>query len=426
MKNNRGQVFFMTALILVTLSAILPLLINLAQNESRWTVKEQKSTRAFHLSEMALERGYQQLLLTTSTWTNVTGGASVPGFNFDTTYTDPSGGEYQIQLSSTSGGGMFVTAVGRDGSGAELRALRAEYAETGNLFTSSIYSAGQVNVNSSANVEWGSILAKNDIDTNGRYWPRYYSTGKIDPWDTNPAPPNTNNRQWWSYYANMPVFPTLDLNYYKTKAQALGAAPAACGGSYYVVGNVDFRGCNGGGAGQAGTWYITGNAVFKAGMGGNYIVGDVIALGNLEMNGNGGAFKNLTVPVPPTAWKEYGGTSLLGILAWVHYKLTFDLLSPLTYDLAVATNYKATGNATINNILVNGLMYQGGNFQATGSGNAGFYGVVLTQGQPTLGSNMTLYFNPNITIQSAEFQAQRVAWEPPSCVWPKGGNASCQ
>jgi hypothetical protein len=219
----------------------------------------------------------------------------------------------------------------------------------------------------------------------------------------------------------MPIFPSIDLNYYKNRAQTMGVAPADCGSSYYKVGNIDFQGCNGGGAGQAGTWYITGNAKMKAGAGGNYLVGEIIALGNFEMDGNGGSFKSLSVPIPPDAWREYGEATGT---AWAHYQ-AMDPSAPATYAAAEAADYVATGNYTINDLLINGLMYQGGNYQATGSGNASFYGVVFSAAQPTLGANMTLYFKHNITFQTTSFALQRVGWRPVVCDWPTFGAPVC-
>jgi hypothetical protein len=62
------------------------------------------------LAESALDRGYQELILSTTNWATVTAGTPVPGFNFDTTYTSPEGGEYRIRFSSGVGG-HWITAV---------------------------------------------------------------------------------------------------------------------------------------------------------------------------------------------------------------------------------------------------------------------------------------------------------------------------
>lgn len=302
--NNSGQVLFAALGLLLTLSLFIPVLVQMSRDESHHAMHTQRDTQAFNLAETALDRGYQELILSTANWATISAGTAVPGFDFDTTYTTPEGGEYRIGFSSGVGG-HWITAVARDRSKKEVAGIRGKFTPS-NLLNASIYAVDQVGVHGSANIEWGKVLSRNDIDTSGALWPRFYSTGKVDPQDTNPAPANTDNRQYWAYYTNMPLFPSIDLNYYRNQATILGAAPADCGGSFYKVGNIDFRGCNGGGAGQNGTWFITGNAKMKAGAGGNYLIGEVVALGNFEMDGNGGAFKSETVPIPPMAWQEYG------------------------------------------------------------------------------------------------------------------------
>ena len=212
MKNKRGQVLLAGVVLLLGLSLLIPVLIQFVQNESRMTLKVQKNTQAFHLAELALERGYQQLILTTSTWVTVSSGGVAAGFNFDTTYTDPSGGEYQIRLSSSTGSAIYITAVARDKDHREVRAVRGMFTGSGNL-SNVIYSGDQISVSGSSNIEWGPVMARNDI-SGALSHPRYYSTGKVDPFDTAPGLPNTDNVQWWSYYANVPQMPNIDLNYY--------------------------------------------------------------------------------------------------------------------------------------------------------------------------------------------------------------------
>lgn len=423
MNSKRGQVLLGAMVLLLALAVFVPILVQFVQTESRHMVKGEKNTQAFQLAEAAIERGYQNLILSTTTWAMASSGTVVTGFDFDQTYISPSGGEYQIGYSTGAGSSVYVTGVGRDRDRKEIRAIKAQYVGNGDL-GNSIYSGGQVSVHGSANIEWGPVFSRTDITTGGAKWPRFYSTGKIDPLDTNPSVPNSDNLQYWAYYSNMPNFPTIDLNYYKTKAQTLdsgGTPPAACGGNYYKVGNITFQGCDGGGAGQSGTWYMTGNGTLKAGGGGNYLIGEVIILGNLEMNGNGGSFKSLTVSIPPEAWQEYCESS--GV-AWTHYQ-TMDGSAPASCAAATAGSYEATGTYTITNVLVNGLMYQGGNYQATGSGNASFYGVVYCIAQPSLGANMTLWYQPNLSMVTTSSLVQRVSWQDVVCTWDPSGNAVC-
>jgi hypothetical protein len=67
------------------------------------------------------------------------------------------------------------------------------------------------------------------------------------------------------------------------------------------------------------------------------------------MDGNGGSFKSLSVPIPPDAWREYGEATGT---AWAHYQ-AMDPSAPATYAAAEAADYVATGNYTINDLLIN-------------------------------------------------------------------------
>jgi hypothetical protein len=369
------------------------------------------------LAELGLERGYQQLVLTTSTFVSVTSGTAVAGFNFDTTYSDPAGGEYQIRLSSGASGTVYVTAVGRNRGGTEIRAIKTRYSGSG-VLDNSIYSEGSVSVAASGNVEWAAIVSHSAITTTSNH-PRLYSTSSISKDANGATPPNTDNIQWWSFQSNLPPMPSIDLVYYQGLAAAAGAAPAGCGGAYHLTGDRIMKGCNGGGAGVTGTFYTTGYLQFKAGSGGNIINGNVVTLGYVDVSGNGGATRSMNVPVPPKAWKEYGND-------WAFYKATYDAAAPATYAAAVAADYTSAANKTINDVIVNGLIYAGGNFQDTGSGNANFYGVAIVGNAPSIGSNSTFYFNPTLVtaVRTLAQRPQRISWTDVSCTW-SGASAVC-
>ncbi len=179
-------------LLMLILLILIPVMVKMGQNESKWTAKQQNNTQAFHLAELALERGYQQLILTTSTFFSVSTGVAVANFNFDTTYTDPAG-EYQIRLSSGPGSSVYITAVGRDRNRTEIRSIKAQYAGTG-VLSNSIYAEGTVSVGASGNVHWAPILSHNPITSN-RNFPRLYSTANISKDANGATPPNTDNSQ---------------------------------------------------------------------------------------------------------------------------------------------------------------------------------------------------------------------------------------
>lgn len=405
--------------LLAVLLVLVPGMIQFVTSDSRMSVKAGGSTRAFQMAETGLERGFQTLIQSTSTLAAISSGTAVAGYNFDVTYTEPGVGEYQIRLASQTSTTILITGVGRPIGGREVRGVRAEYARVGDI-TNAITAEGLVGMGGSTEVEWASVLSRTAITTAGRNHPRFYSIGSITPQDGNgSAPPNSDSVQWWSYKTDLPPNPTLDMVYYQTQAQAGGATSSACGSTFYKVGNVTFKGCNSGASPTTGTWFVTGNATFQAGAGGNMMEGVLIALGYVQIQGNGGSSRNMTVPVPPKAWREYGND-------WAYYKSNFDGAAPASYAAAVTADYSSTANANISNILFNGLFYAGGGLQFSGSGNAAVYAAAIVQGAPSLGSNLTFYFNPNAAAaaKTTNQSVQRISWRDVGCSW-SSGNAVC-
>ena len=224
-----GQVLIGAIILLVLLSIALPALVRYTQNESIWTQKDSHSTKAFQLAEAAAEQGFQQLLLSSTAWTNTQAANPPAGFNFDQTYSAP-GGTYEIRLKAGASASLLeVTGVAK--SNGEIRAVKSIYTNSG-VGNSAITAGNTVTVGASVNVEWGAVMSYNSITAGGRAHPRFYSTGSIDLDSNGSTPPNTDGVQWWSYQTNMPSQPQLNLAYYKAQAQAAGASPAGCP-SYY-------------------------------------------------------------------------------------------------------------------------------------------------------------------------------------------------
>ncbi|MBL8023169.1 MAG: hypothetical protein JNK54_02650 [Elusimicrobia bacterium] len=420
MKKPTGNALVMVVVILAVLMILVPGFVQFITSDTRLTVKANNSTRAFQLAESALERGFQTLTMSTATLALVSSGTAVAGYNFDVTYSEPNVGEYQIRLASQTASTILITGVGRTTADGAVRAVRAEYARLGDL-NNSITAEGIVGMGGSTEVEWGSVLSRTGIATSGRNHPRFYSVGSVTPQDGNgSAPPNTDNVQWWSYKTDLPPNPTLDLPYYQVQSQADGATISACGSTFYKVGDSSFKGCKNGGSPQTGTWFVTGNASFKPGSGGNIMEGVLIALGYVEIQGNGGSSRTMTVPVPPKAWKEYGND-------WNYYRSNFDGAAPGSYAAAVAADYTASTTKTIDNILFSGLFYAGGGLQFTGSGNSSVYAAAIVQGAPALGSNHTFYFNPDAAVaaKTTNRSIQRISWRDVACTWETGSNAAC-
>src|SRR5205807_10460532 len=114
-KKEAGQVIIGAIIALVVLTILIPALVVYIQKESEWSVKAQHSTRAFQLAEAGVERGYQAMILSTTTLATVEAGGTLSHYNLDLAYADLPGGQYEIQLTGNPAAQTItVTAVGKD------------------------------------------------------------------------------------------------------------------------------------------------------------------------------------------------------------------------------------------------------------------------------------------------------------------------
>src|SRR5262249_37922343 len=111
MRKTSGQVILGAIVLLLVLAILVPALIVYVQNESKWTVKEQRTTRAFQLAESAVERGFQQVIQSTTVWASIQAGSTLSNYNFDYSYTDLPGGTYEIRVTSSGTQGAAITGI---------------------------------------------------------------------------------------------------------------------------------------------------------------------------------------------------------------------------------------------------------------------------------------------------------------------------
>src|SRR5258708_15019589 len=137
MKRTDGQIIVGAIILILIVAISIPAIINYIQNETGWTLKEQRTTRAFEMAEAATEQGYQQIYLSTSAWHTIISGGALSGYNFDQTYSDPNG-TYEIRINTPDGLQVAVVGVAKDSSSHEIRAVRALYS-TSTLGNSAVY-----------------------------------------------------------------------------------------------------------------------------------------------------------------------------------------------------------------------------------------------------------------------------------------------
>ncbi len=429
MRDEKGQLLVGVIVMLLALAIIVPALVSYIQHEAQWSVKQSHNVTAFQLAEAAIEKGFKKVSESTTTWAAIQNGTLPAGYVFDTPsnpYTDLSGGTYAINLSSgPQQQEVTIVGVGRDAAKKEVRAIKAVYS---NAPMGNIAIRGQSTITiSGANVqvEWGSVVSNNTINTNNRNHPQFWSSGLISPQDANgSAPPNCDSPncwQWHSFSNNIPSPPGIDFEYYKSSAQANGtyfAGPynlnTKCGGST----NCD----------TGLIYYVDGDASVSSP--GIYIRGTLIVTGNLTLpNGRAGQ-GSPTVDIPPQAWKQYGNDWAFYMAGGPSCTETWsDPTAPASFP-GVNNSYLVNNGApaaktfTTGKVIVNGFFYVGGNLsQSGGGGNSIIVGAADVVGTVTIGSNNVCVFNTESAssmIQTTSIVLSRQSWQDVVMPWPSG------
>ncbi|PKM92557.1 MAG: hypothetical protein CVU80_02720, partial [Elusimicrobia bacterium HGW-Elusimicrobia-4] len=130
MHKKRGQIIIVVLIIVMIIGIIIPAVVYFSHHEMKWTVKETKSTRAFHLAEAGIDRGVFAMNGTAGLWKNVANGTSSAPTGMDGTseFTDVEGGRYKIKITSGPVSHQItICAVGKDEKSDEIRGLKAIY-----------------------------------------------------------------------------------------------------------------------------------------------------------------------------------------------------------------------------------------------------------------------------------------------------------
>jgi hypothetical protein len=469
-RGESGQVLAGVIMLVMLLLIIIPAMVQWVQIESKASVKDQKATLAFNLAEAAVERGYWKVKSSTGACNQAIAGTVIPGYNFDTTYTDVSGGTYRIQISSAGSNSFTVVGEGRDNQNNVTRAITAVYKNQ--TVYSPLMSSGSVAWGKGICPMWGPIMTQGNITLSDDfvanwYFPRKYAQGTVTGTALNPrdlnglTPPNTDNVEWWSDYQYVPDLPILDFAALKSSAtntgtlniygcKGTGAAwdgRASCGNITDAAGhahhfsasyNYPSLGAKAAPAANSYVWYYDNDLI----LGGDTIVnipngtgtygiglhGTLIVRGNLTLDANGDY--NYSGNVPVNAAAEY--TKLT--------KTTFDTNATNEYPADIGLNktkstwnfgtdsscVPATGSCGWRNTVgVRGFTYVGGNLVVTNNGFMDFNGAVWVNGGISAnGANSTtfcgVYFDDQLTLPTLNVVLTRTSWNetlPSATVW---------
>lgn len=440
-KTRKGQTLVIALLLMVIAAILVPIMVKRGQNESKWTMKQARTTTAYHLAEAGQDRAIWYLVQAQTNWMTALSGTPITNYNGDTQYSDVAGGLYNIKI--TSGPLAYQVTVltkGRDTSTNEVRAIRGVY--SGAALLSGMVAQGTFNYENTFTVYWGQVVSYTSINqTAGSppYHPVKVSKGAVVPWDSNPTAPNADTtKNYTAYSQSLTVPPQVDFDYYRAKAKATRApnpATVLCGKS---------AGSNGGQtAGWVGTGYFdgTGEAKFsnyifdcstcvfffesgkvktdKCGASKDYLNLEalIVYTQNIHIHANGA--NPYTVNVPTDAWKQYtAGTPV----------------NPYTPDTAALDQYPGDGGL---NVVRPTYTIPNATFDGTGTGMA-FRGFLYTYkfdcggginsqvGQMQVGpggtdvTTMYIYFDPTIAanVRYVKSQISRESWDEIKTTWP--------
>lgn len=425
MKNKKGQVLIGVLALLVMLAIIIPTMVKYVQHETKWSVKQEQNTNAFQLAEAAVDRGYQKIAESTSTWKAIQNGTVQTGFNFDTVYSDIEGGTYAIRLSSgPNSGEATILTVGRDKMKRETRALKVVYSKGG--VDSAMYASG-ISISGGVVINWGPMKSRVNITLGGASdveYPRKFAVGSI----TGYTGSCTDTVENWAYNCSpgVPPPPTIDLEGYKATAQATkcattsnfpaGAVPA---GSCYWPGDANFNGTDV--MTSTRTIYVAGNTIIKN----TFLWGNVIAAKNLDFQGGGkgeyiiptaGAPTPFTGGIPAEAWREYRRFDTAALNQYYGDNGLATLNATFRFQTTGSPDQRLGINASPT---VRGFVYCGGVLDA--AGGTLVHGVVFSPtGIAGLNGNINIFYDNNVAqaIETSTIYPTRISWLGSKQAWP--------
>jgi hypothetical protein len=417
-----GQVLVGVVLLLVLMATMVPLMVLYVQREAKWTVKQDQSSSAFHMAEAGVEKAFRALSVSTETWyALVEEGTQIDNFKFDHEFSDLDNGTYAVSITSgPEARQATVISIGRDTLAKEVRSLKAIFGQNvlGNVAIHAIN--GVTMSGNNVQVDWGAIISPETIDPQSRDYPQFWSSAGLTGFDTDPNPPNCDSPncwQWFAYSPDVPPDPLVDLNFYRSSAQATtagcpsGGVDYGSGGSCYFSGNTTF-GSNFTYSGGS-TIFVEGDLDVSAHI---TVHGALIVTGDMTLPNGRWGNDNCTMVMPQTAWRQYGNN-------WAAYDFG-DGTKPAAFP-GLDSSYLSAQGLTYNETKcgVLGFMYIGEDFaESGGGGNTVIYGTMLVQGHVTLDMNsqFRIYYNEDAAenIRSKRLVLTRVSWQGIVRQWP--------
>ena len=387
-EKKKGQSLIIVLAVIIVLMIFMPVLVKLLRQETKWSVKQKRSTTAFHLAEAAVDRGIWKMRESVAVWDSAADGP-ITGYNNDIEYTDIEGGKYKISITTTTvPDERKIVGIGRDSSTKEVRAI--EVILSAESIAAPIHAAG-IYLKGHTEVHWGPIYSTDYIDLTGHdeLWPRKYARSYINPRDTDSAEPNTDGVEWWSYNEppGVPDVPEIDFDYYKAEAKSQG--------QYYAT-NQTFMGVV-----DTTTWvrYFEGNLrllAFK-----NYLQGVLIVKGDFKATVLGGGTP--TVDIPSEAWKEYA-------------KIDTSDSDEYPGDIGYQKVAKTYTFSSINGVSIKGFLYVGGNCDVTSLTNI-VGAIYAPNASASLAGWITVYYQDNMDIKTFNHVITRKSWKEINSDW---------
>jgi hypothetical protein len=422
-KSNGGMVLAAVILILLVLGILVPALVRSIHKESQDTVKSGKKTVALQMAEAGQDRGAWKLRESDDLWDQAAAGTPITDYNNDRTFTDVSGGEYKIQITTgTVVGTVVVISKGRATGTTDVRAIRAVY--TKGITLGAISVNGAMDYRPNLGVEWGPVVTFTSITSNPpNKYPRKFSAGQITGRDTvndsnNGAMPSGN---WAAYdyaaFYDLGTPPVVDLDYYKTVAKNTivatvlkkgtgsgDASPDTSGGfnSGYYPSSTNPNGVKiekGTGAGNftftCSTCVIYIEGEVKRYPNGAFLnVEALVVTDDMDFNAGGTPY---TTTIPNTASDEYQYVPD-GVNYWT------------------ASGW-ANGAAVTVDAGFHGFLYVGGNVDNAGGGST-MVGAMYINGEITTNTT-TVYYDSSVTnnVKISNATVYRQSWDEVRVSW---------